>query len=583
MKALWLLGCLVSGVALAADAGVAAAPAVSLQALADEYLDQFFLPEQPTEATQLGVHRYDDQLEDYTLAGVTRRVARLQSFEQRLRTIDPAGLSQWQAGDRAVLLANVQSSLLTLQQIRPLQQQPDVYATGITSAAYVLMERQFDTPTARLQKIVERERRMPAVLQTARVNLRNPPRIHTQVALDQIPGDISFFENDLPEAFAAVTDPQVLASFRASNAAVIAALRDYEQWLRKDLLPRSKGDFRLGARVFSAKLKYDEMVDMPLPQLLKIGMANLRRNQQEFARVARQLDPGKTTRQVLAELGADHPPPSELLNTFRTTFDGLIRFIKDKEIIDLPDGPQPTLQETPPFMRATTFASMDTPGPFETRATEAYFNVTLPAADLDAAQTDDYMAQFSYPVINSVTIHEAYPGHYVQFLWEHRVDDRVRQVLGANTNIEGWAHYCEQMILDEGYAEVGVGAKDERQALRLRLGQLQDALLRNARYIAGIRMHTGGMSFDQAVDFFVREGYQSRSVARVEATRGASDPTYLYYTLGKLQIQKLRADLQAREGAAFKLKQFHDNLMLQGFVPIRIARQALLGDDSPTL
>ncbi len=192
------------------------------------------------------------------------------------------------------------------------------------------------------------------------------------------------------------------------------------------------------------------------------------------------------------------------------------------------------------------------------------------------------MAQFSYPVISNVVVHEAYPGHYIQFLWMQKIHDRVRKLLGANTNVEGWAHYCEQMMLDEGLAQ-SVFPHDPRQQKFLRLGQLQDALLRNARFVVGIKLHTGQFTFDQAVDFFVNEGYQSRTVAEVETKRGTGDPTYLYYTLGKLQILKLRADLKAREGAAFNLKQFHDSFMQQGFAPIKIVRHAMLHDDSPTL
>ena len=172
----------------------------------------------------------------------------------------------------------------------------------------------------------------------------------------------------------------------------------------------------------------------------------------------------------------------------------------------------------------------------------------------------------------------------MQFLWVNNTDlSKVRKLVTSNTNVEGWAHYCEQMMLDEGYAQPGTGATDEREAKFIRLGQLQDALRRDARFIVGIKMHTGQMSLDQAIDFFVSQGYQSRSIGDVETKRGTSDPTYLYYTLGKLQIMKLRADMQEKEGAAFSLQKFHDDFMRQGGAPIKIVRRAMLGDDSPTL
>ncbi len=269
--------------------------------------------------------------------------------------------------------------------------------------------------------------------------------------------------------------------------------------------------------------------------------------------------------------------------SFGATFDGLIGFIDSHRIVTIPSSVRPILRETPPFMRATTFASMDTPGPFEPVAREAYFNVTLPEKSWDRQRTEGFMAQFNFSVISNVAVHEAYPGHYVQFLWMHDIDDRVRKLMGANSNAEGWAHYCEQMMLDEGFGQPGVGAQDERQAHLLRLGQLQDALLRDARYIVAIKLHAGHMTLDQAVDFFVNEGYQSRQVGEIETKRGTSDPTYLYYTLGKLQILKLRSDLQAREGSAFRLKDFHDAFLQQGFPPLKIVRLALLKDDSPTL
>jgi hypothetical protein len=299
--------------------------------------------------------------------------------------------------------------------------------------------------------------------------------------------------------------------------------------------------------------------------------------------VAAELEPNKSSSDVLAELMADHPAADQLLQSFRDTFDGLISFIRTKHIITIPSDVRPILQPTPPFMRATTFASMDTPGPFENVAKEAYFNVTLPGAHETVQEIAGRMSAFNVGTIVSTATHEAYPGHYVQFLWVHEAPTKVRMILGSATNAEGWAHYCEQMMLDEGFGQPGTGAKDAREAKLIRLGQLQDALLRDARFIVGIEMHTGKMSFEQAVEFFEKEGYQSKETGLVETKRGTGDPTYLYYTLGKLEILKLRADVQKKEGAAFSLEQFHNNFMRQGFPPIKIVRRAMLGDDSPTL
>jgi uncharacterized protein (DUF885 family) len=551
--------------------------------LADEYFDQVFFKFAPTGGTFVGLHQYDPLLEDYSRAGVDANVAALHAFEKRVEAMDPAGLDETRTADRELVLSNIRGTLLTLETIRPWEKNPDTYSSGISNSVYVIMIRKFASPDDRLRSVVSREEKMPAVFVAARANLKNPPRICTEIALEQLPGIISFFQNDVPAAFAGATDPAIKTEFAKSNGAVIAGLQSYADWLKSDLLPRSNGDFRIGADTFSKKLLYDEMVDTPLDRLLEIGWANLHKNQAEFNRIAKELEPDKAPADVLAELAAMHPAPDKLLQSFRDTFDGLIAFIRTKHIITIPTDVRPTLQETPPFMRATTFASMDTPGPFEKVATEAYFNVTLPGPHDTPEEIEGRMASFNIGTIVSTSTHEAYPGHYIQFLWVNRAPTKVRMLLGASSNAEGWAHYCEQMMLDEGYGQPGTGAKDAREAKFIRLGQLQDALLRNARFIVGIEMHRGKMTFEQAAAFFVKEGYQSKEVGLVETKRGTGDPTYLYYTLGKLEILKLREDVMKKEGSAFSLEQFHNNFMKQGFPPIKIVRQAMLGNNSPTL
>ena len=424
---------------------------------------------------------------------------------------------------------------------------------------------------------------MPQVLLEARKNLKNPPHIYTEIALEQLDGDISFFQTDVPSAFTDATDSDTKAAFSKSNAAVIEALKSYEAWLKSDLLPRSNGDFKFGADTFAKKLAYDEMVDIPLDRLLEIAYADLHKNQAEFARIAKEVDPAKTPQEVLAELATIHPAPDKLLTSFSDTFASLIDFIDSHHIITIPSKVEPTLEETPPFMRATTSASMDPPGPFETHSTKAYFNVTLPEKNWTPEHIAEHMAEFNLGTVISTSVHEAYPGHYVQFLWMPQFPSTIRKLLGANTNIEGWAHYTEQMMLDQGYGQPGAGAKDEREAKLIRLGQIQDALLRDARFVNSIKLHTGQFTFDQAVDFFVKEGYQSHSVGLMETKRGTADATYLYYTLGKLEIMKLRTDMMKKQGTAFNLETFHNDFMRQGFAPIKIVRKAMLHDDSPVL
>jgi hypothetical protein len=553
------------------------------QRASDEYFDQVYFPYQPTSGTAAGYHQYDAKLEDLAGTSIDTEVAALDAFEKRISAIPAASLDQTTRGDRQMVLNQIRSRRLTLHTIRSWTKNADEYSSTCANAAFTLMERKFAPANDRLRSLIAREKKMPGLLREARTNLQNPPRIFTGIAIEQLPGITRFFQHDVPLAFTGARDVVLKAEFAKSNEAVVAALNEYLVWLKTDLLPRSNGDYRIGAETFSKKLLYDEMIDIPLPRLLEIGYADMHRNQQQFAEVARELEPDKTPREVLEDLGHQHPAPDQLLDAFRASFTSLLGFIRSHHIVTIPSDVPPVLEETPPFMRATTQASMDSPGPFETRATTSYFNVTLPDPSMTPAQVEGYMHSYNIGTVISTSVHEAYPGHYVQYLYSLKAPSRVRKILNANTNIEGWAHYTEQMMLDNGYGQVGTGAKDERESKFLRLGQLQDALLRNARYIVGIQMHTGNMTYDQAVEFFQKEGYQPKETAAVEAKRGAGDPTYLYYTLGKLEIMKLRADLMKKQGTAFSLQKFHDQFLSQGFPPIKIIREAMLGDNSPTL
>ncbi|HEY0307987.1 MAG TPA: DUF885 domain-containing protein [Acidobacteriaceae bacterium] len=555
----------------------------TFQVYTDEYFREVYFHFSPTAGTSAGLHQYDSKLEDYSAAGIQREIAALHAWDKKLQGIDPAALDAPVAADYAILLNNIRGSLLMLEDVRMWEKNPDNYSSGATNSIFVLMERDYAPVNVRMRAAVERERQIPQMLLEARKNLKNPPKIYTEIALEQIDGLVSFFQNDVPMAFAGAKDAETKADFAKSNAAVIEALKSYGTWMKTDLLPRSNGEFRFGAETFRKKLLYDEMVDIPLDKLLQIAYADLHKNQAEFQRVAKEIDPKKTPQEELAELATIHPAPDKLLQAFQDGFSSEINFIRAKHIITLPSDVRPTLEETPPFMRATTQASMDPPGAFEKNSTKAYFNVTLPEKDWTPEHVAEHMASFNVGTIVSTSVHEAYPGHYVQFMWMPQFSSDIRKVLGANSNIEGWAHYCEQMMLDEGYGQPGIGAKDEHETKLIRLGQLQDALLRDARFVVGIQMHTQGMSFDDAVNFFVREGYQSHAIGTMETKRGTSDATYLYYTLGKLEIMKLRADMQKKQGAKFTLGGFHDSLMHQGFAPIKIVRRAMLGDDSPVL
>ena len=533
----------------------------------DRFFDDVYFKFNPTVGTGAGFHQYDSLLEDYSKAAVTAQSRALHAAEKEFSALpaDP---------DRDLILNYIRATLLELEQVRGWEKNPDNYSSGVTTSIFVIMSRTFAPPAERLQSVIARERQFPAVFEAARANLKNPPRIYTEIAIEQMPGIVSFFQNDVPAAFKEVTDAKLLAEFQKSNDLAIDGLKRYQAFLQNDLLARSSGDFRLGANLFRKKLLYEEMVDLPLDKLLEIGMADLRRNQRAFAETAAKIDPSKTPQQILDEATRDHPAPDHLLQSFRDILGGLKDYITAHHIITIPSPVLPILEESPPFMRALSTASMDTPGPYEKVAKEAFFNVTLPEPSWTPEHVEEYMESFSRGNNIGTAVHEAYPGHYVQFLWFQTIPSKVRKLLVANSNAEGWAHYCEQMMQDEGY-----GNGD----LKLRLGQLQDALLRDARYLVGIEMHTGKMTYEQGIDFFVKEGYQPHAIGEVETKRGTSNPTYLYYTLGKLEILKLREDYKKKRGSEFTLQEFHDRFMREGSPPIKIVRKAILGDDSPVL
>ena len=545
----------------------------AFNALVDKYFD-FYFSFHPTDGTAAGFHQYDQKLEDYSASAQAQQIRGFKDFLGKFQAVDASKLPADTAADRDWVISSIHSELLELENIQMWKKDPDHYSAAVTNSIFVIMKRNYASPEERLRSAIERERQIPKALEYARENLQNPPKIYTQIALEQLPDETDFFRKDVPEAFSEVKDPKLLAEFKSSTQGVIDAFENYQKYLTDSLLPKADGDFRLGADNYRKKLLYNEMVDIPLDRLLAIGYEDLHRNQAALKKVAAEIDPKRPVQEVVAELQNQHPAPDQLLQAFRDTFSGLTSFIESKKIVTIPASQAPILEPTPPFERATTEASMDTPGAYETRDRKAFFNVTTPDPKWPPQRIEDWMKTFNNSMIPGTSIHEVYPGHFVQFVWIEKNPSKIRKLIFSGTNAEGWAHYCEQMMLDQGY-----GNGD----LKLRLGQLEDALLRNARYIVGIQLHTGNMTLDQARKFFVEEGFQTAAVADVETKRGTGDPTYLMYTLGKLQILKLREDYRKMRGNDFSLLEFHNRLMEQGGVPLKIIRKAMLGNDSPTL
>ena len=538
---------------------------------ADVYFDSAFAFA-PSAGTAAGFHQYDTLFEDRSAAAVTRRIATLRAQLQRLDTIRAGKLSSDDSIDAAIIDGNIRSELQDLDILTSWRINPINYVGAPGNGVDLLMKRNFAPPAERLRSLTARLRQVSAMIAAMKANINNPPVEFTDLAIRVASGSVGFFQGDVATwaKSAAGTDTAAWRAFTTVNDSVIASLKDASKWLT-DLKPKSHGSFAIGAKNFSDKLKYDEMIDMPLDRVLAIGEANLDKDYKDFVATAALVAPGKTPHQAFLVLEKTHPTAANLIPSVQSTVAGIRQFLVDHQIVDIPSETMPIVTETPPYARNGSSASMDSPGPFETKATEAFYYVTPPEKNWDARHIEEHLREFNPSVMNIVTIHEVFPGHFVQFLYVKQFPTKTRKLLAAGSNTEGWAHYTEQMMVEQGY-----GNGDPKT----HLAQLEEALLRDCRYVVGIKEHTQGMSVNDGAKLFVDKCFQEPANGYEEARRGAYNPTYLYYTLGKLAIYKLRADYQRAKGSAYTLRDFHDQFVKQGGVPIPIIRHILLPGDT---
>ena len=545
----------------------------SFPAFVDAYFDSLYTYA-PSLGTAAGLHQYDTVIENRSAAAIARRVVTLTRQRVRLDSLRAGTLVSDDSIDAAMIAGVIRSELLDLEVIQSWRKNPMGYVGLAGNAVDLLMKRSFAPPVERLRSVTARLRGVPALLLAMRANVTTPPREFTDLAIRIAGGSVGFFQHDVATwaREAAGTDTSALRTFTALNDSVVSAMAAAATWLKTDLLPRSHGSFAIGARAFADKLRYDEMVDIPLDRLLALGEANLEKDHRAFLATAQEVAPGAPPQRAMASLEADHPSAAALLPSVRATLEGTRQFLIDHQIVDLPSELRPIVAETPPYARIGTFASMDTPGAYERKATEAFYYVTPPETDWDATHVEEHLRLYNRSVMSVITIHEAFPGHYLQFIYARQFPTKTRKLLAANTNVEGWAHYGEQMMIEQGF-----GNGDAR----IRLAQLVEALLRDCRWVVGIKEHTQGMSVDDAAkQYFTDRCFQQPANAYEEARRGAYDPTYLYYALGKREIYKLREDYRKAKGTGFSLREFHDQFVKQGGVPIRLIRRILLPGDT---
>jgi uncharacterized protein (DUF885 family) len=574
---IFLLTLCFSSAALAAQAEDA-----EYEAVAEEYV-KTYLAAHPLEGTALGLHEYDGKISDYSRLALDAELNRLQRFDDRLKKFDPNKLSARQSIDLRILQAAVKKDLFEMQDMSIFERNPMVYARAADMNVYI--KRNFAPLDDRVRSLVAIESQIPNILIAARTNLNEQlPKPFVELGIQIAKGSADFLKKDLVAAVGGLKDEQLRVAFQEANRKAANALNDYAAWLEREKLPKASLDFALGDEKFKRFLAQTELVDLPPQKVLEIGMAQLKAEQQAFADAAKKIDPNKSPIEVFKQIQSEHPAPDKLISDVAKDLDKIRKYVLNRHLVGIPSEVRAKVKETPQYLRATSFASMDTPGPFEKRATEAYYYVTPTEHDWPEKQKQEWLTAFNYYTSDVVSIHEAYPGHYVQFLHLNASPaSKVEKIFGSYAFIEGWAHYCEKVMLDEGFGgptSSSPGEDDVKRAAKYRMAQADEALLRLCRLYVSIKMHTQNMSLDEATKFFQDNCYYEEKPARSEAMRGTFDPGYVNYTLGKLQILKLRDDYKAQEGDSFSLQKFHNELLNHGMPPIRLLREIMLKDQT---
>jgi uncharacterized protein (DUF885 family) len=580
-KTLWFAVLLLT-LSLAGTAFTAQTQDTEYEAVAEEYV-KTYLAAHPLQGTALGLHEYDGKISDYSRLALDAELSRLRRFDDRLAKFDPAKLSLRQSIDLRILQAAVKRDLFEMQDMSIFERNPMVYARAGDVNVYI--KRNFAPLEDRVRSLIAIESQIPNILIAARTNLDDKlPRPFVELAIQIATGSADFLRKDLVAAVSGLKDDQLRVAFQAANRKAATALNDYATWLEREKLPKASLHFALGEEKFRRFLAQTELVDLPPQKILEIGMAQLKAEQAAFAEAAKKVDPNKSPIEVFKQIQSEHPTPDKLIPDIAKDLDKLRKYVVNRRLVGIPSEVRAKVKETPQYLRATSFASMDTPGPFEKRATEAYYYVTPTEEDWPEKEKEEWLTAFNYYTSDVVSIHEVYPGHYVQFLHLNESPaSKVEKMFGSYAFIEGWAHYCEKMMIDEGFGSAASSTPTEddvKRSAKYRMAQADEALLRLCRLCVSIKVHTQNMSIDEAAKFFHENCYYEQKPARQEAMRATFDPGYLNYTLGKLQILKLRDDYKAQEGDDFSLQKFHSELLSHGMPPIRLLREIMLKDQS---
>lgn len=543
-------------------------PSEPLPHFVDDYL-AYLYEVYPSQASLDGVHLHDDLLEDLSRSAIDDHVRALAGFSRRLHQIDPALLHGVERVEHPIVAAHIEGRMFDLEVVRTWERNPQVYADAIGTSLASQALFAYAPEAERARRVVSKLRQVPRLVQAARDNIRESAGIFVKAGLETWRGALTFVESDLPKAFSSLDDLHILGDLADTSTEAAAAIRSYIEYLETDLAPRAKASFRLGQERFEQKLKLEEGITLNAERLLTIALRELHAVQEEFRSVAGRIDGGDPI-EVWRRAKEDHPEPGRLAAVAQSQVQELETFLQRNAVVSMPGGEPVVVAPSPEFYR-WAFASMWAPGPFEPKPSRAYYYLTDADRAWPPERQQEHLRDFNVPTLWSISIHEVYPGHFLHYQHLRRVDSKVRKsTLFASTSfVEGWAHYCEQMMLEAGF---------RRGDDAVRLGQLAEALVRLARVVVAIRLHCEDMSVEQGMRFFRDEAFLEEANARREAERGTFDPTYLVYSIGKLMMLKLRRDYKEQQGGKFSLRGFHDAVLAQGCAPFWVHRRLLLDE-----
>jgi uncharacterized protein (DUF885 family) len=546
----------------------------SFDSVTNSYL-KGYLDWRPQSAVALGFHEYDGQIADYSKASLDKELQRLKAFDQKLNAIDTAALSAKMFYDYRILRMAIKNEITNFDPLDEYSKNPMIYAGLVDVNLY--LKRSYAPLEKRLLSIIAIEKQYPALFATAKTNLADSlakPYIETTIDINN--GNISFMKGDLMTALKDVKNDTLMAAFKKVNDSAIAAINNFTTWLKNEKLPKANNHYAIGEKNYKDMLLFNEGLSVSPEKILEIGLDQLKKEQERFNSAGKIIDPTKKPIDVYHALQKDHPAADSVIPVAKKHLEMIRQFLIDKSIITVPSEVRVQVKETPQYARSTSTASLDVAGPFE-KATESYYYITPVDPKWSAKQKEDWLGQFDYYTTDNVTVHEAYPGHYTQFLHLNASSaTKIEKIFASYAFVEGWAHYCELMMVEAGFGS----SADSIKTAKYRLAQSGDALLRICRLCVSVKMHCQGMTIDEGTKFFMDNWYQGEKPSHQEALRGSFDPGYLFYTIGKLEILKLREDYKKQEGANYSLKKFNDAMTDNGMPPVGLLREILLKDKS---